>query len=109
MNKRTIVICTVIACSFIALAPRPQAKDSTSVQTYEYATVSYHGRDRTQAVLPNGKIENFSSLLKDPVRPSGMEERTLVLNIAINALAKQGYEVVTMVPEEVVMKRPVKR
>ena len=109
MNKYTLVICTVIACAFIALTPQPQAQDSTSLQTYEYATISYHGKEKTQAILPDGKLENFSPLLMNVVRPSGMEERTLFLNIAINALAKQDYEVVTVSTEEVVMKRRAKK
>lgn len=109
MNKHTIVICSVIACALIALTPQPQAQDSTALQTYEYATISYHGRERTQAILPDGKLENFASLLMNAARPSGMEERTFFLNIAINAMAKQGYEVVTMSSDEVLLKRRAKK
>jgi hypothetical protein len=42
-------------------------------------------------------------------KPDRADERSFYLNIVVNALAKEGYELAAMTSDDIVMKRPAIR
>ena len=42
-------------------------------------------------------------------RPDRVDDRAFYMNIAMNAVAKEGFEFAGMTSDEIVMKRPVSR
>jgi hypothetical protein len=72
---------------------------------FEYATIRWDGRDNTHVVRPDGKVEFLSGQLKAVGKPGHADERVFYLNVAMNAMAKEGFEVAAMTEDEIVMKR----
>ena len=88
---------------------RIRAADESSLQRFEYSTIRWAGRDNTQLIRPNGKIEKLRALFERYARPDGTDERAFYMSIAMNAAAKEGFEFAGMTPDEIVMKRAVPR
>jgi hypothetical protein len=55
----------------------------------------------------NGKVEKFKQIFDRLPHPDGVDDRAYYLTAAMNAVAKEGFEVAAMTPDEVVMKRTV--
>lgn len=88
---------------------RTGAADNELLQTEEYLTIRWSGREHTHVIRPNGETESLGPLLANLERPDRVDERAYLMNIAINAAAKEGYQLAAMVDDRVVMKRPVRR
>lgn len=86
-----------------------KAVDTGGFQNFEYCTIRWGGREHTQLVRPNGKVEMLGPLLTKVQRQDRVDERALFMNIAMNAVAKEGYEFAGMTNDEIVMKRAVAR
>ena len=87
-----------------------RADEPSTFQTVEFATIRWDGRNNTWLIRPNGKVDKFKQLFeKAPPRPDGIDERTYYMNIAMNAVAKEGFDFAGMTQEQYVMKRPVTR
>jgi hypothetical protein len=84
-----------------------KAAEGGGFQTYEFATIRWAGRENTRLVRPNGKVEVLRSVLNRVQHPDGMDERAFYMNVAMNAVATEGYDFAGMTQEEIVMKRPV--
>jgi len=80
--------------------------DTNSV--YEYATLRWAGREETHVIYPGGKVEMLGSKFKGVKKPDRVDERSYFMNLAMNALARQGYELVAMTPDDYVFKRIAK-
>jgi hypothetical protein len=76
-------------------------------QVEEIATIRWDGRENTHVIRPNGKVEFLGTLLAGASRPKGAEDRAFYLNVAMNALAKEGYQFAGRTDDEVVMKRSI--
>jgi len=83
--------------------------ESNPFQSYEFATIRWGGRDNTHLIRPSGKVEMLRSLLSRTPRPEHTDERSYYMNIAMNAVAKEGFEFAGMTNDEIVMKRPMPR
>ena len=108
--KKTIAILILAGVSgwgVYQLATR--GADATGLQSYEYATIRWGGRENTHLVRPSGKVEMLAPLLNKVQRPDRTDDRAFYLNIAMNAVAKEGYEFAGMTGDEIVMKRSVAR
>lgn len=105
--KKTIVTLilasAVLSCVYLWSA---KANESGGFQTYEYATIRWGGRENTHLIRPNGKVEMLAPLLSKLQRPDRTDERSYLINVAMNAVAKEGYELAGMTNDEIVMKRP---
>jgi hypothetical protein len=88
---------------------RPIGAQTPSPSTYEYATIRWAGRDNTHIIRPVGKVEFIGNELKKLPRPDRCDDRSFYLNLAINGMAKEGYEVVTASNDDVVMRRSIAR
>jgi len=86
-----------------------RAADTSGFQTYEYATIRWSGRENTHLIRPNGKTEMLGPVLTKAQRPDRVDDRAFYMNIAMNAVAKEGFEFAGMTSDEIVMKRPVSR
>jgi hypothetical protein len=103
-------IAWLLCCAVIGLATyRFAAKgaDGTGFQTYEFATIRWGGRDNTHLIRPSGRVEMLAPLLNKIQRPDHTDDRAFYMSIAMNAVAKEGYEFAGMTSDEIVMRRPV--
>ena len=109
MKKLNLVL-LVAALSFAALYLfKSRAAEPSTFQVVEFATIRWAGRDNTHLIRPNGKVDMLGPLLTKIQRPDRVDDRAFYMNVAMNAVAKEGYEVAGMTPDEIVMKRPVAR
>jgi len=103
------LLATTLALVAIQLI-KLRADEPSTFQTVEFATIRWDGRDNTYLVRPNGKVDRFKQVFeKAGPRPDGIDERTYYMTIALNAIAKEGFDFAGMTQEQFVMKRPVAR
>lgn len=108
--KRTLII--AIATAFTCLGIyhfSAKAADTSGFQTYEFATIRWAGRENTHLIRPSGKVEMLGRLLNKVQRPDRTDERSFYMTVAMNAVAKEGFEFAGMTPDEIVMKRALAR
>lgn len=118
MKKQTIII--LITCGVVLAATlltthsqeatgQPRGSDSRAV--FEYATARFM-EEKTSIVWPDGKVESVI-LLNGGKKfdngsekyPKGADYRMYWLTVAMNIMARQGFEFVHMHDRDVVMKR----
>jgi hypothetical protein len=87
---------------------RLRATPANALAIFEYATIRWGGRENTQVIRPNGKVEMLAPLLAGSIRPDRTDDRSFYMNISMNALAKEGFEFSGMTSDEIVMKRQVR-
>ena len=107
-NLNLILLASVLSVSAVLLF-KSRAAEPTTFQVVEFATIRWQGRDNSQVIRPNGKPEKLKPLFERAPRPNGLDERAYYLTIAINALAKEGYDFAGMTSDEIVMRRPLQR
>lgn len=76
---------------------------------FEYATVRWDGRDNTHVIRPGGLVESIGPQLKAVTKPSRADERSFYLNVAVNGLVKEGWEVAAMTSDDILLRRPAGR
>ena len=81
------------------------AADNESSETFEYATIRWAGRENTHVIRPSGNVEFIGTQLTKVKKPDRADDRSFYMNIALNALAKEGYELVAMTPDDYILKR----
>jgi hypothetical protein len=110
MKKLTLALLLAAAVSGAALyIAKSAGADSVSFQTTEFVTIRWEGRENSHVIRPSGKIEKLKQVFDRYPRPAGMDERSYYMNVAMNAVAKEGYDLAGVTPDEIVMKRPVAR
>ncbi len=99
------ILFIIIATSFFHL----NAADVPSEQThrFEYVTIHWAGRDNTHIIRPNGEVEFVGAQLEKIPKPNRTDDRAFYMNIVMNGLAKEGYEIVGISNDDIVMKRAV--
>lgn len=106
MKKSIIVLALALATLFYALAlVRSRAAEGGTFQKYEYVTIRWGGKDNTHLIRSNGKVEMLGSILNRVTRPDRTDDRSFYMNIAMNSVAREGYEFAGMTSDEIVMKR----
>jgi|SRR5436190_23144975 len=103
-NKAYLLLLAVVLCA-AAYVFTLKAAD-TDFQTYEYATIRWSGRENTHLIRANGKVEFLAPILTRVPRPDRVDDRAFYMNIALNAAAKEGYELASMTNDEMLLKRP---
>ena len=109
MKKTNLILVLVLslACALVAMKSFAQTGDST--QKTEYATIRWGGRENSTLIRPGGNVEFIGRELFKMKRPERVDERAFYLNLVINSLAKEGYEVATAVnSDEILMRRPAR-
>jgi hypothetical protein len=90
---------------------KSRAAEPGTFQVSEFATIRWAGRDNTHLIRPNGKVDKLKPLFERFPRPEGggIDDRAYYMSIAMNAVAREGYEFAGMTSDEIVMKRPLVR
>lgn len=111
MKRITLFISLILGLgAMIGLAARLWAATETNTfQTEEYGTIRWGGRENTHFIRANGEVEMLSPILTKIARPDRVDERAFYLNIAMNAVAKEGYEFAWASNDLIVMKRRMSR
>lgn len=76
---------------------------------YEYATLRWDGPENTHVIHPSGKVERLGRQLMGIRKPEPADERAFYMNLAANALGREGYELVALTPDDYLFRRPVSR
>lgn len=85
-----------------------QEAKSPAFAAFEYVTIRWGGRDNTCIIRPGGRVDFIgSTLYKETRRPDRADERSLYLNVAMNRLAQEGYELAAMTSDDIVMRKPM--
>ena len=95
----------VVLCFF--LHNGGNAAETIHQQTFEYATIRWSGRENTHIIRPSAKVEFIGGELAKINKPARVDDRAFYMNIAMNGLAKEGYEFAGMSSDDIVMKRAV--
>ena len=108
--KTRPVLAVVGVLTFVALVAfwpsrTTSAAESTSPSRFEYATLRWAGRDNTHLIRPDGSTEMLGNQLKPARKPDRVDDRSFYMNLAMNALAKEGYELASMTSDDYIMKR----
>ncbi len=103
-----LLIATICLVTLLTIA-RTRGADTNVPQVFEYATIRWGGRENTHLIRPSGSVEFIGSQFLKVKRPDRADERSFFMNIAMNALAKEGFEFAGMTNDEIVMKRNVAR
>jgi len=109
--KNKLFAAAVALVALLLLFQHSDAADSpapTPLITYEYVTVRWAGRDNTHVIRPNGEVEFVGAQLKNFKKPDRADERSFCMNIVMNGLAREGWELAAMTPDDYVMKRAKK-
>src|SRR5438876_2796711 len=109
MKKLSLALTLLVVAILAGQLHKSKAAEEDSFQISEFATIRWGGRDNTQLIRPNGKVEKLRALLEKYSRPDGTDDRAYYMNIAMNAVGKEGYDFAGMTSDEIVMKRPVSR
>jgi len=114
--KKSKVILLAAALSLAGLclltslaAERNTTAEPTSFQVAEFITIRWDGPDNTCVIRPSGKIDKLKQLFGRYPRPDGVDERVYYMTVAMNAVAKEGYEFAGMANDEIVMRRSIPR
>ena len=81
------------------------AVDSMVTEHTEYLTLRWAGRENTHLIRPSGQVEFIGKQLANSKKPERADDRSFYMNIALNALAKDGYELSAMTSDDYVLKR----
>jgi hypothetical protein len=106
IKKPIIVFGLALATIVLALTiVKCRAAEGASFQKYEYVTIRWGGRDNTHLIRSNGKVEMLGPILNRVTRPDRTDDRAFYMNIAMNSVAREGYEFAGMNSDEIIMKR----
>ena len=107
MKKIIIILVAALTVVTLTCSTRNTFAQGTAFQTTEYVTIRWGGRENTHLIRSNGKVEFLGQVLAKATKPDRVEERAFYMNLAMNAVAKEGYEFAGMNNDEIVMKRTV--
>ena len=109
--KKSVVLCTlvIVLTLWFAMNHRSIAADGSGFQTQEFVTIRWDGKENTHLIRANGKVEPLGPILAKVPCPNRVNVRAFYMNIAMNAVAREGYEFAGMTNDEIVMKRTIAR
>jgi hypothetical protein len=103
--KLFAIVVASIALTLLLEQTRAVDSPTSASITYEYVTIRWAGRDNTHVIRPNGEVEFVGSQLKNFKKPDRADDRSFCMNIVMNGLAREGWELTAMTPDDYVMKR----
>lgn len=106
MKRKFFGLAALTALSLVGLAQVSMAQDRTS--KVEFIDIRWDGFDKMCVIFPDGHVKFFGPELKDIPRPDDVNKRAFYLTIEMNRMAAQGYEFVSMISDEIIMKRMVR-
>ena len=88
----TIAFSSAAAVCILTCLLTSHAADNASPGGFEYATIRWGGRDNTHVVRPGGEVEFVGNQLKNFKRPDRCDDRSFYMNIVMNGMAREGWE-----------------
>ena len=109
MKKRNLILTALLSLSAAALllVGLLNAAEVQTFQVAEFALIRWAGRENSYVIRPNGNVEKLATLFQRYPRPEGVDERAYYMTIAMNPIAKEGYELGAFTQEQIVMRRPL--
>lgn len=101
-----VVLATGVALLLLVRSP---AQERPVQQSHEYTTIRWDGKENTHLIRPGGRVEFIGSTLRQLKRPDRCDERSFFMNAAMNGLAREGWDLVVMTADDIVMRRTVAR
>jgi hypothetical protein len=108
MTGKLVGLAALTAMSLVGLA-QVNSMAQNRPGTVEFIDIRWDGVDKMCVIFPDGHVNFFGRELKDIPRPDDANKRAFYLTIEMNRMAAQGYEFVSMISDEIVMKRTVPR
>jgi hypothetical protein len=105
MKTRITTGIAVLGAVAIITCARLLAAEPSVGAKYEYVTIRWDGRENTHIVRSGGKVEFIGSELRKAPKPNGADERSFYMNLALNGLSKEGFELVAMTNDDMILKR----
>lgn len=106
-----LLLAAVLAAGLLVgsrAASEPQTPPpSEPVPRFEYVTIRWDGSDNTHLIRPGGQVEHIGAELRRFPRPGRTDDRSFYMNVAVNGLAKEGYEVAAMTENDILLRRQV--
>jgi hypothetical protein len=110
MKKLNLLLLAAVLCLGVPQLIKLRADEPATFQRVEFAAIRWDGRENTYLIRPNGTVERFKPVFaKAPPRPDGIDERAYYMTIAMNAIAKEGFDFAGMAHDQCVMKRTISR
>lgn len=105
--KRNLTVLLVVGSliGVTVIKPWKALGQSPLFQVEECVTIHWDGSDNTHVIRANGKVEVLGKVLSSVSRPNRADERAFYLNVAMNALAKEGYQFAGRSENDVIMRR----
>ena len=106
MKNRTLLF-TVLAALILWLGITLLAKAQStppSAHRHEYAIIKWDGPDKLQFITPT-KCESLRALKSGAVLPPDIHDEEYCVMWAVNRMAKDGWEVVTLHATRVMLRR----
>lgn len=109
---KKIIPIAVAAVALVFWAVRPVAQTANVTGGFEYISIRHMGGEKTTIHWPDGKISKISEIT-ELRRPKEADERLWCLNVAVNHVARMGYEPVDMPtldrdPNDLWLRRPLR-
>ena len=104
MRKSVFAMATLGAICISALSSLGAAAQDMASRV-EYIDIRWDSTDRMCIVFPDGRVEFIGKELEKVPRPDDANKRAFYMTLAMNRMAAQGYEFVSMISDEIVMKR----
>jgi len=110
MKKLNLILLLAVISAAGLYLLKSHAAESATFQVAEFATIRWEGRENTHLIRSNGKVEKLKPLFERFPRPEGgVDERTYYLSLAMNAMAREGYDFAGMTQDQIVMRRAIAR
>ncbi len=109
MKPSWLVLLSAGAAVFGVWVVATDAPAKPAPVTYEYATLRWAGPQNTHVIHPSGNVEVLGRQLVGIRKPDRADERAFYMNLAANALGREGYELVALTADDYLFRRPAAR
>jgi hypothetical protein len=109
MKPASLLPLAALAAALCAWVVATDSPPATASPKYEYATLRWDGPQNTHVIYPSGNVEVLGRQLVGIRKPDRADERAFYMNLAANALGREGYELVAMTPDDYMFRRTVTR
>ena len=106
-SPKQLTTFTLVTVAAVAAWLVSRAAEGPKAATFEYASIRWDGPENTHIIRPDGTVQSVGAQLRDLRVPQRTDARCFYMNTVLNALAREGYELVTMHPDVLIVKRAV--
>jgi hypothetical protein len=107
MKRKFFGLAALTAVALVGLAQFTSFAQDRAPKV-EFIDIRWDGVDRMCVIFPDGRVNFFGQELKNIPRPDDANKRAFYLTLEMNRMAAQGYEFVSMISDEIIMKRTVR-